>query len=80
MIFGTLGHSAAGTSENDTPSVTTSVSASHCDGKSGSRNAKLRWQPVMMMAPIISIVAPLPLKSSSAPGTASGSSPVSGSS
>ena len=67
MIFGTEGQSAAGTSENDTPSVTTSSSASHFEGKSGSRKAKLRWQAIMMTAPTMSIVAPLPRKSSSAP-------------
>ncbi len=60
MILGTEGHRAAGTSENDTPSTTTISTASAFDGKSGSRNAKLRWQAIMITAPSMSIVALLP--------------------
>ena len=67
MIFGTEGQRAAGTRENDTPSVTISTSANALLGNAGSRNAKLRWHTIMMMAPAISIDAPFPLKSRKAP-------------
>ena len=67
MIFGTDGQRAAGTRENDTPRVTMRMRASTLLGNAGRMNAKLRWQTIMMMAPSISIEAPLPLKSRKAP-------------
>ena len=67
MILGTLGHSAAGTSEKLTPSTTTSSTANHCLGKAGSTNAKQRWQTIMITAPSISIEAPFPLWSRKMP-------------
>ena len=67
MIFGTDGHRAAGTSENETPNVTMSMRASVLLGNAGRTHAKPRWQTIMMIAPSISIEAPLPLKSRNAP-------------
>ena len=67
MIFGTEGQSAAGTSEKLTPRITISVTASHFDGNAGSRNAKHRWQAIMITEPIINIDAPLPLRSRKKP-------------
>ena len=62
-IFVTEGHRAAGTIEKLTPRMAMRVTASHLLGKAGRRKAKLRWQTIMITAPPISIVAPLPLKS-----------------
>ena len=69
IIFGTLGHKAAGTSEKLTPRITMSSTANHLCGNTGSRNAKLRWQAIMMTAPAISMEAPFPLKSRKMPST-----------
>ena len=67
MIFGTEGQRAAGTREKDTPNVTMRMRARALLGNAGRMNAKLRWHTIIMMAPSMSIEAPLPLKSRKAP-------------
>ena len=42
MIFGTDGHKAAGTNENETPRIAMIAIANPLDGNAGSKNAKLR--------------------------------------
>ena len=63
IIFGTDGHKAAGTNENDTPRIAMIATANTFDGKIGKRNAKLRWQAIIMSEPTISIDAALPFLS-----------------
>ena len=67
MIFGTLGQSAAGTSEKLTPRTRMSTTASAEDLATGSRNAKLRWQITIIIAPTRSMVAPFPFLSRNKP-------------
>ena len=67
MIFGTDGHKAAGTNENETPRIAMIATAKALDGNIGRTKAKLRWQAIMMNEPIMSIEAALPLRSMKPP-------------
>ncbi len=60
MSFGTEGHRAAGTSENDMPRMIMAAYASSMLGNPGSTSAKIRWHAIIRIAPQMSIVAPLP--------------------
>ena len=67
MIFGTLGHNAAGTKEKLTPRTTIKSTANHCSGNIGNTKAKHKWQTIIMIAPTMSMEAPFPLLSKKIP-------------
>src|SRR5574344_1277286 len=61
IIFGTLGHREAGTSEKETPNMTIAANAIILLSVAGTKNAKVKWHTIISMEPSISIVAPFPL-------------------